>query len=121
MDKELPALEANGIDYKGYQSSLLVGLIAEGRLFISDRAHVVLDLHKQIDGLNEEALGEGQKIGTTKNGIGPCYSDKMSRTGIRVCDLNNMELFRQKVTSLVQSTKKRFPSFEYDIDAEVSK
>ncbi len=54
-------------------------------LLISDRAHVVLPIHKQIDEAQEEALGD-QKIGTTKQGIGPTYADKARRIGIRMVD-----------------------------------
>ncbi len=54
-------------------------------LLISDRAHVVLPIHKEIDAALEEALGD-QKIGTTKQGIGPTYSDKARRIGIRMVD-----------------------------------
>lgn len=108
LNKELPSLNANGVDHRG-------------RLFVSDRAHLVLDLHRMIDGLNEEELGDGHKIGTTKNGIGPCYSDKMTRHGLRVCDLTNWQLFEEKVTVLVKYVQKRFPSFQYDVPAEVIK
>ena len=54
-------------------------------LVISSRAHVDLDYHLVLDGLNEINLKEN-KIGTTKKGIGPCYTDKISRFGIRFCD-----------------------------------
>lgn len=54
-------------------------------LYISDRAHVIFDYHKILDSLQEVALGE-RKIGTTKKGIGPTYTDKVSRSGIRVGD-----------------------------------
>lgn len=54
-------------------------------LYISDRAHVILDYHQTLDGINEERLGEGQ-IGTTKKGIGPAYTDKAARIGIRMAD-----------------------------------
>lgn len=54
-------------------------------LYISDRAHVIFDYHKILDGLQEVALGD-RKIGTTKKGIGPTYTDKVSRSGIRVGD-----------------------------------
>jgi len=47
----------------------------DGRLFISDRAHLLFDLHKEIDGLREAELA-GKKIGTTKRGIGPAYASK---------------------------------------------
>ena len=54
-------------------------------LYISDRAHVIFDYNKELDGLNELELGKN-KIGTTKKGIGPTYTDKMARIGIRMGD-----------------------------------
>ncbi len=60
--------------------------ITPENLLISDRAHVVLPIHKEIDAAQEEALGD-QKIGTTKQGIGPTYADKARRIGIRMVDL----------------------------------
>jgi adenylosuccinate synthase len=62
------------------------GVKIESRLGVSRRAHLVLPYHKQLDGAKEAAKGEG-KIGTTKRGIGPAYRDKISRNGLRVCDL----------------------------------
>lgn len=58
------------------------------RLLISDRAHLVFDLHQEIDGLVEGSKGSGS-LGTTKKGIGPTYASKATRNGIRVCDLIN--------------------------------
>jgi len=57
-----------------------------GQLFISDRAHVIMPYHKMLDGGEEVSKGKSM-IGTTGNGIGPCYSDKASRIGIRMGDL----------------------------------
>lgn len=54
-------------------------------IYISDRSHVIFDYHIELDILHEELLKD-KKIGTTKKGIGPCYSDKISRTGMRMCD-----------------------------------
>ena len=54
-------------------------------IYISDRAHVIFDHHLELDRLNEEALGD-KKIGTTKKGIGPAYTDKIARVGMRMCD-----------------------------------
>jgi len=65
-------------------------------LFISDRAHLIMPYHVELDGLKEEARGEN-KIGTTKRGIGPCYSDKIARCGIRAVDLLDMEAFARKL------------------------
>ena len=62
------------------------GATAVDRLLISDRAHVVTKMQLIKDGLEEEALG-AKKVGTTKKGIGPTYSAKMARTGLRIADL----------------------------------
>lgn len=70
--------------------------IACDNLVISDRAHVVLPYHQRLDELQEAALGDN-KIGTTKNGIGPCYMDKVARVGIRMCDLMEPETFAKKL------------------------
>jgi adenylosuccinate synthase len=64
------------------------------RLTVSDRAHVVLPHHMQLDALSER--GE-KSIGTTKRGIGPTYQDKAARRGLRVCDLLVPERFREKL------------------------
>jgi adenylosuccinate synthase len=66
------------------------GHTIDGRLFVSDRAHVILPYHPLIDGLREGAGSTGTKIGTTKRGIGPCYEDKAARRGIRVGDLADL-------------------------------
>ncbi|MDE0825483.1 MAG: adenylosuccinate synthase [Akkermansiaceae bacterium] len=61
------------------------------RLLISDRAHVVLPYHRELDAAREASLGD-RKIGTTKRGIGPAYADKANRCGLRLADLLNKEL-----------------------------
>jgi adenylosuccinate synthase len=64
----------------------------EGRLFVSSRAHVVFPYHKALDSLRERDA-RARKIGTTSLGIGPAYSDKSARLGIRICDLTDSETF----------------------------
>jgi adenylosuccinate synthase len=94
---------------------------ARQRLFISDRAHVVLDLHQKLDGLEEAELG-GFKIGTTGKGIGPCYSTKASRAGIRIADIFEENFFAEKVRKLANGFKKRFGDLlEYDPEAEIAR
>lgn len=68
------------------------------RLVISDRAHLVFDFHQQVDGLQEaEKAAGGKSLGTTKKGIGPCYSSKATRNGIRVGDLlGDFNMFSEK-------------------------
>lgn len=56
------------------------------QLKISDRAHMVMPYHKLLDGISEDKAGDAQ-IGTTRRGIGPCYTDKAARLGLRMCDL----------------------------------
>jgi adenylosuccinate synthase len=63
------------------------GHTIDGRLFVSDRAHLILPYHPLVDGLREGRADVGAKIGTTKRGIGPCYEDKAARRGVRVGDL----------------------------------
>lgn len=69
-------------------------------LYISNRAHVLFPYHILLDELQELSLGS-QKIGTTKNGIGPCYMDKVARVGIRVEDMLYDDLFREKLKNNV--------------------
>lgn len=63
-----------------------------GRLFVSDAAHVILSYHRYLDCLHEDRAGVG-KIGTTRRGIGPAYSDKVGRVGIRIADYMNPSVF----------------------------
>ncbi|KAI6248737.1 Adenylosuccinate synthetase [Erysiphe necator] len=93
---------------------------ARERLFISDRAHIVLDLHQRLDGIEETELGGG-KLGTTRKGIGPCYSTKASRTGIRISEIFNDKLFEKKVRSLAAGFKKRYGDLlQYDPEEEIA-
>lgn len=75
--------------------------VSTKKLAISPNAHVIMPYHKLLDELIEESLGEN-KIGTTKKGIGPCYSDKIQRTGIRIQDLLDDEVFAEKVKTNVE-------------------
>lgn len=65
-------------------------------IFISRRAHVIMPYHILLDTYREEEKG-GTEIGTTKKGIGPCYEDKIARVGIRMVDLLNPEVLREKI------------------------
>ena len=70
--------------------------VSTKNLRISDRAHVIMPYHQKLDSLQEANKGD-KKIGTTQRGIGPCYMDKMSRTGIRVTDLLDKDTFAEKL------------------------
>lgn len=89
---------ANGVvfDVKGFfdeVDNLKKDGVPCNNLVVSDRAHVVLPYHFELDGLSEAKRTSGEKIGTTKKGIGPTYMDKMERSGIRVCDFVNKDVF----------------------------
>ncbi|MFQ5695438.1 MAG: adenylosuccinate synthetase, partial [Terriglobia bacterium] len=84
---ELAELEKNGVQ-------------AAGRLFISNRAHLIFPFHAELERAAEAALGP-LKIGTTARGIGPTYEDKMGRRGLRTCDLLDPERFEQKLRFLL--------------------
>ncbi len=74
------------------------GINLEGKLFVSDRAHITLPYHRLLDAARE-AANPARKIGTTMRGIGPTYVDKMMRIGIRVSDLFDEKLLAEKVAA----------------------
>ena len=80
--EEIEGLKGRGID--------------ANRVKISPNAHVIMPYHRLFDSLEEGRKGD-KKIGTTGRGIGPCYADKVSRTGIRIIDLVNPERFRKRL------------------------
>lgn len=102
MFEEIDNLESNGVSCKG-------------RILISDRAHLLFDFHQTVDGLREAELSKSF-IGTTKRGIGPCYSSKANRNGIRVGDLRYMETLPQKLDLLLSDAALRFKDFKYGPD-----
>lgn len=72
------------------------------RLVVSPHAHVVMPYHKVLDKAQEAARGKGRRIGTTGRGIGPCYVDKYARVGLRVEDLLDADLLRERLVPLVE-------------------
>ena len=76
------------------------GVRVDGRLLVSDRAHLILPYHRALEVAAEEARGVG-KIGTTAKGIGPSYEDKAGRRGLRAGDLRNPDLFRRRCGEVV--------------------
>ncbi|KAK3753625.1 hypothetical protein QZH41_014732, partial [Actinostola sp. cb2023] len=107
MFQELEKLESQGVT--GWNK----------RLIISNRAHLVFDLHQEADKLKE--LGRGS-LGTTKKGIGPAYASKAQRLNLRVCDLvGNFDIFTEKFKSLASHFQKLFPNLEVNIEEELTK
>jgi len=75
--------------------------ISPEKLIVSDRAQLIMPYHKVLDKLKEKARGKND-IGTTGRGIGPCYTDKFERCGIRVCDLLHEDVFIEKLRENVE-------------------
>lgn len=93
----------------------------EDRLIISDRAHLVFDFHQQVDGLQEAEKG-GKSLGTTKKGIGPAYSSKATRNGIRVGELiGDFNLFSEKFQAIVATYERLFPGIKIDTVSELQR
>ncbi|MEA1959059.1 MAG: adenylosuccinate synthase [Chloroflexota bacterium] len=76
--------------------------VSVDRLYISDRAHLIMPYHIMLDGLEEEARGSGA-IGTTKKGIGPAFMDKVGRSGIRTGDLLDKENFKDRLAIVLEN------------------
>src|SRR5579863_6022313 len=79
---ELDTLAANGVDVS--------------RLVVSGNAHLIMPYHQELDRVTERFLGKNS-LGTTRRGIGPAYADKAARVGLRVQDLLDAKIFRQKL------------------------
>jgi adenylosuccinate synthase len=86
----------------------------EGRLYVSDRAHLVLPYHKVVDG----ASSASKEIGTTGRGIGPAYEDKIARRGVRVLDLRNSTRMRELVERGVDHANAQLSRFKSDKRAD---
>ena len=76
------------------------GVSTEGRLFISNRCHLIFPYHRVLETAIEHQKGN-RKIGTTSRGIGPAYEDKMARNGVRVCDMLNTDNLAQRIREQV--------------------
>ncbi len=72
------------------------------RLMVSENAHLIMPYHQSLDHAKEESLAKGKKIGTTGRGIGPCYMDKVGRTGIKAGDLLDETLFKEKLEANIE-------------------
>src|SRR6478609_1463847 len=83
------------------------GIDVEGRLYVSDRAHLVMPYHKLVDGESSHS----QSLGTTGRGIGPAYEDKVARRGVRVLDLRNTTRLRELVTANTERANAQLAAF----------
>lgn len=96
------------------------GVVLKGRLFLSPYAHVIFPYHRTLDRLYEEQKG-GNAIGTTGRGIGPCYSDKIARVGIRICELLQKPVLEKRLKAILSiknlEFQKIFNSSSLDLEA----
>src|SRR5690554_5306471 len=92
VDPKVLIAEMDTLEVKGVDTS---------RLKLSGNAHLILPYHQEIDALSERRLGRN-KLGTTKRGIGPAYADKATRVGIRVQDLLDKKIFREKLDAVLK-------------------
>ncbi|MBW6521667.1 MAG: adenylosuccinate synthase [Desulfoarculaceae bacterium] len=95
VDPEVLLSEMDELQEKGLQ-------VTPGRLMISENAHLIMPYHQSLDQAREAALATGKKIGTTGRGIGPCYMDKVGRVGIKVGDLLDDVLFRERLQENIE-------------------
>ena len=93
IDPKVLVGEIDGLQARGY-------LTETEQLMIDERAHVILPVHRALDGAREAGAG-GKAIGTTGRGIGPCYEDKMARRGVRMIDLVDPAFFRERVEKIL--------------------
>ncbi|NLO23371.1 MAG: adenylosuccinate synthase [Fibrobacter sp.] len=113
MHKDKMCVIGNGVVLDPIQTLLEIEdirqkkLNPEGRLLIANNAHVVLPWHTTVDKLKEEKAGE-KAIGTTGRGIGPCYSDKVNRIGVRVGDLLDEKELRPRIENMAKIHNKEF-------------
>jgi adenylosuccinate synthase len=105
--EELEPLDEDGLDWKG-------------RLLISDRAHLLFESHKAVDAYQEDARGDAN-IGTTKKGIGPAYTSKATRNGIRAGMLLHFDVFEKQLRELYAFQESQYPGIVLDIEAEVDR
>ena len=95
-----------------------MGISIEGRLFISQNAHLIMPYHKLLDSINESG---SLKIGTTGRGIGPCYIDKYARKGIKIVDLLDRRVLEEKIKLNIEEKntllKKVYNQEELNVDA----
>ena len=104
--EELAPLDDAGIEWRG-------------RLKISDRAHMLFDFHQAVDGMQEERRADAN-IGTTKKGIGPAYSSKATRNGVRFGQLLHWDSFKDSLTAAADAHTRQY-GVEIDVTAELER
>jgi len=108
VDPDVLLKELSELQDRGYSSD---------NLRISDRANVIMPYHKLMDGIEEKFKGKG-KIGTTGRGIGPTYTEKVSRNGIRMADLLDPESLDEKLEVVISLKNRILKAYEEDIQLD---
>uniref|UniRef100_A0AAY4AQD8 Adenylosuccinate synthetase n=1 Tax=Denticeps clupeoides TaxID=299321 RepID=A0AAY4AQD8_9TELE len=128
LNKKATSFIGNGVVihlpglFEEAEKNLQKGQGWEERLKISDRAHIVFNFHQAVDGLQEQERQQqaGKNLGTTKKGIGPAYSSKAARNGLRVCDLmSDFTVFEEKFRVLAGHFQTMYPKLNIDVDGEL--
>src|SRR5881397_482504 len=104
LKREIAELEAAGISCKG-------------RLFVSNRAHLILPYHRIVEKLDEQRRGLN-RIGTTDRGIGPSYEDKMGRRGLRISDLSNPAALRRILEENIREKRLLFQNQTEELNVD---
>ncbi len=91
------------------------GISFENRFEVSTRCHLIFKYHSLMDGLKEQQRNPGEKIGTTKRGIGPTYADKASRRGIRALEMLDLEKFEKRFREESEYYNTFFKSYDYEL------
>ncbi|MDR1781572.1 MAG: adenylosuccinate synthase [Bacilli bacterium] len=104
----------NPIAFKEELEALIKQGVNASNLFVSDRAHITLPYHIELDKLQEE-LKKDNNVGTTFKGIGPTYTDKYSRIGIRVCDFINDDIFLEKLKFVIAWHNNIFKAYNKEL------
>ncbi len=110
LDPEILVKEINELTSRGIKP----------RLMISDRTNIIMPYHKKLDGAEEKFLKD-KKIGTTKRGIGPCYSDKIARNGIRMIDLTDKKILLKKLETVIPIKQKIYDVYGVDEKLDLNK
>lgn len=104
--KEFDALKQSGLECR------------KDKIFVSGRSHVVLDFHKEVDASRERCTSTS--LGTTKQGIGPCWESKVRRNGLRICDLYSPH-FEKNFRKLATSFKDEIPNYDFEQELKTLK
>lgn len=123
LNPDLPCILGNGVVIDPVRMNAEIdGLLEAGlpmtNLLISDRAHIVMPYHIQMDNVEEEGRDAAAAIGTTRRGIGPCYADKAARLGVRLVDALDKDHLRSRVENALHSKQALLANYPEALDVD---